>query len=154
MIAAAAIKEAITPVLEAQQLFLIDIHVGAKNQIKIEVDGLAGLPISDCVKINRAVEAQFDRDVEDYALEVTSPGLDQPFKVWEQYKKNVGREVDLVLNNGEKRSGLLQEVTTTDITLVKEEKKKIEGTKKKEWVTITRNFEFNDIKSAVVKLKF
>ncbi|TXC85080.1 ribosome assembly cofactor RimP [Luteibaculum oceani] len=154
MISLEAIKKVIQPTLEEYNLYLVDMHAGNGNNFKIEVDSLEGFKIEHCVKINRAVEAVFDRDVEDYALEVTSPGLDQPFKVPQQYHKNIGREVELVLSNGEKRVGTLKEVSETGITIEKTERKKIEGTKKKEWVTTTSVFEFKEIGKAFVKLSF
>ncbi len=154
MISPEAVKEVLQSAIEEQGLFLVDIHVGASNNIKVEVDSYEGFNIDNCVKLNRVFEAAFDREVEDYALEVSSPGLDQPFRVWDQYKKNVGRELDIVLNNGEKRSGLLKDVSETSITLEKTERKKVEGKKKKELVTTTNEFVIEDIKKAFVKLSF
>ena len=154
MISLEAIKKVIEPAIEERNMFLVELHLGDNNNIKIEVDSFETFNIDNCVALNRVFEAAFDRDVEDYALEVSSPGLDQPLRVLAQYQKNVGRELDIVLNNGEKRSGLLKEVFDDKIVIEKTEKKKIEGTKKKEWVTTTHDFEFNEIKKALVKLSF
>lgn len=154
MISPEAVREVLEPAIQEQGLFLVEIHVGANNNIKVEVDSYEGFNIDHCVKLNRVFEAAFDREVEDYALEVSSPGLDQPFRVWDQYKKNVGRELDIVLNNGEKRSGLLKDVSESSITLEKTERKKVEGKKKKELVTSTNEFVIEDIKKAFVKLSF
>ncbi|MGB0165738.1 MAG: ribosome assembly cofactor RimP [Luteibaculum sp.] len=154
MISQNAILEVIEPKLKELDLFLVDLHIGNGNQIRIEVDSLGPFNVDHCVKINRCFEAAFDREDEDYALEVSSPGLDQGFKVWPQYQKNVGREVEIILNNGEKRVGMLIKAENQKIELEKTERKKIEGTKKKEWVTTRSEFELKDIKKATVKLSF
>ena len=76
--------------------FLVDIRVDKSNKILVHVDRDAGVSIDDCVLISRNLEARLDRDMEDFALEVSSPGLDSPFRVIEQYYKNKGKKVRVV----------------------------------------------------------
>lgn len=140
--------------LQETDIFLIDVTIRSGNNIEILIDSPTGIDIKKCVRLNRAVEAVFNRDVEDYALDVASPGADRPFKVKQQYTKNVGRDVEVTLNEGKPESGTLTEVTETEITISRTVKKKIEGKKKKEEVTEVLTFPFEQIKSTKVILKF
>ena len=73
--------------------FLVDVTVSADNVIKVEIDAEEGVDIDFCVELNRFIEANFDREVEDYELEVGSAGLTSPFKVRRQYEKNLNKEL-------------------------------------------------------------
>ena len=95
--------------------FLVDIRVDKSNKILVHVDRDAGVSIDDCVLISRNLEARLDRDMEDFALEVSSPGLDSPFRVIEQYYKNKGEKVRVVLNDGTTIEGLLKEISDSGI---------------------------------------
>jgi len=158
MLQLAISKENITKVvLEAiaeTDIFLVEVTIGSGNNIEVLIDSPTGINVRKCVTVNRAVEAVFDRDVEDYALDVASPGADRPFKVTQQYHKNVGREVEVTLLEGKPESGTLTEVTEEGITISRTEKKKIEGKKKKEEVTEVLTFSFPQIKSTKIILKF
>ncbi|MDE5553964.1 MAG: ribosome assembly cofactor RimP, partial [Muribaculaceae bacterium] len=90
-------------------LFVVDIAVKPGNNIIVEVDSAEGVDIDTCVDITRKIESVFDRDVEDYELEVGSAGLTSPFKVKGQYEKNIGNEVEIVTRDGRKLSGRLVE---------------------------------------------
>ena len=77
-------KELTETVAEAIQMtdaFIVEIRVTPDNMINVEIDSPTGLDIDTCVAVTRAIEARFDRDVEDYELEVGSAGLTSPFKV-------------------------------------------------------------------------
>jgi ribosome maturation factor RimP len=103
--------------------------------------------LNHCIDINRLIEEGFDREAEDYSLTVTSAGLDQPLKVFRQYQKWMGKEVELVLRSGGKLKGVLSAATEEEISLSHEKSEKVEGKKKKEKITITENFLLKDIKS-------
>ena len=66
-------------------LFPVSVSVSPKNEIKVYVDGMNGVCIDDCVDISRYIESHLDRDEEDFELTVSSAGLDQAFRVREQY---------------------------------------------------------------------
>ena len=114
-------RQALADVVNAHlgdNLFLVDIEVSGDNRIVVEVDSREGsVKIDDCVAINRAVEASFDRDVEDYELEVGSAGLTSPFKVKAQYEKNLGNEVEVLTNDGRKLKGVLSAVDDDTFTI-------------------------------------
>ena len=151
MIVKEQIIDIIAPHLTGDK-FLIDVVVNPGNKIIVAIDNIKGLSIDTCAEIHRLIEASLDREIEDFELEVTSPGLTAPLKVPQQYLKNIGREVDILLKNGEKLKGKLLKVTEINITIEFEEVKKAEGLKKKIKVNIDVNF--SDIKSTKLILTF
>ena len=125
--------------------YLVDISVDVANRIVVEVDNLArGLSVDDCVSISRNIEHNLDREAEDFALEVTSPGLDKPLKVWQQYQKNVGRNVKVKNESSGKLEGQLTAADEEGFTLLVETKQRVEGRKKKEKVQTEHHFKYTD----------
>jgi len=92
-------------------LFLVSVKVSNANRISVLADKKEGITIDECAGIHRQIENGLDRDVEDFELQVSSPGLDLPFVVIEQYYKNEGRKVEVVDTEGTKYSGILKNVT-------------------------------------------
>jgi ribosome maturation factor RimP len=134
--------------------FLVDVTVSDGANIRVLVDADDGMPISRCVAISRLIEDQLDRDVQDFALQVSTPGLDQPLKLRPQYQKNVGRIVTVQQHDGHKVEGTLTEVTEAGIVLEHKEKRRIEGRKAKEWVTDRHELVWDTIASTKVKISF
>jgi ribosome maturation factor RimP len=147
---AALVEEAIAD----SNIFLVDVTVNAGNKIIVLADSLDGLSIDDCVRINRFIEANLDREAEDYELEVSSPGIGQNFKVIGQYRKAINRTLEVGLVDGRSYTGLLSEVSLTGIDLEVEEKVKLDGQKKKQVVKNKYTLTFDNIRSAREKLKF
>jgi len=87
--------------------FLVDVKVNTANVITVFFDRTEGVQIEHCLEISKYVEAHFDREVEDYELTVSSPGLSKPFVVNEQYQKNIGKEIIVKLSDGKKVKGKL-----------------------------------------------
>ena len=99
-------------------LFLVDVAISADNHIVVEIDSYEGsVSIDNCVAITRAVEQAFDRDKEDYELEVGSAGLTSPLKVKAQYVKNIGNDVEVLTTQGAKLKGVLSEVGDDTFTI-------------------------------------
>jgi ribosome maturation factor RimP len=117
MIDSGKIEEHLKVILAEEDCFLVNIKVDNKNRILIQVDREEGLSIDNCVRISKELESRLDRDTEDFALEVSSPGLDSPFKVVEQYNKSKGQEVRVVLMDGNTIEGVLSEVSDTGIEI-------------------------------------
>ncbi|MCX6325472.1 MAG: ribosome assembly cofactor RimP [Bacteroidia bacterium] len=92
-------------------LFLVAVKVSSANRITILADKNEGITIDECAAIHRQVENSLDRDKDDFELQVSSPGLDLPFVVIEQYFKNDGKKVEVVDNEGSKYAGNLKNVT-------------------------------------------
>jgi len=74
----------------------VDLKISGANKISVLVDAIGGLPITDCMKVSRGIEQNLDRESEDFALDVSSPGLDKPLKVFRQYEKNINRSVKVL----------------------------------------------------------
>ena len=133
-------------------LFLVDISIRPTNNIKVFLDGDKGISIEKCVAINRQLYRQIEETslfpADDFSLEVSSPGLDEPLKLFRQYKKNLGRKVEVVGKDGVRLDGLLKEVTEDGI-LVEEQKGK---GKKQE--TISHTILFESIKTTKIQIVF
>ena len=142
-------------------LFLVDISVTPDNNITVEVDSATGVDIDACAAITRAVEAVFDRDAEDYALEVGSAGLTAPMKVRGQYDKNLGNDVEILTRDGRKLRGTLVEVapgetgdTDVDFTIETSVKVKAPGAKRPVVKAEPVKLNSNDCKYVKYDLKF
>ena len=118
MITTESITELIAQHLKASDIFLVEVVVKPGNAIMVHVDSPDGISIDECVKISRFVNESLDRDVEDYALEVSSPGLSGSFKVKQQYEKNVGRDIEVLYTDGIKVKGKLVTVEENGIVLM------------------------------------
>ena len=133
-------------------MFLVEIKIKPTNNIKVFIDSDSGLPIERCIKVNRALYKQMEELAMfpdgDFSLEVSSPGLDEPLKLFRQYKKNIGRNVEIITKEGQQKEGKLIEVTEDGI-IVEETKGK---NKKKE--VINHTFLFDHIKTTKIKAVF
>ena len=89
-------------------LFLVSVKVSNANRIIVLADKNEGITIDECAAIHRHIENGLDRENEDFELQVSSPGLDMPFGVIEQYFKNEGKKVEVVDNEGSKYTGRTQ----------------------------------------------
>lgn len=138
---------------ENEALFLIDLSFLPSNKIQVVIDGDAGVPLSECVRISRAIEHKFDREEEDFSLEVTSPDITEPLKVKRQYVKNLNRVLK-VKTKDEAFEGVLREVNEKTIVLAwkTREPKPIGKGKITVEKTVTINYE--DIIEAKVKIIF
>ncbi len=154
MISEKSIRALVEEELAESHLFIVDLKVSSSNAIRVLIDGDEGAPISDCVKVSRLIEGSLDREVEDFELQVSTPGADQPIKIWRQYNKHVGRELDVKLNEGGKITGVLEEVKPEELVIKTREKKRIEGRKAKQWVEEIHHVSANDIKETKVIISF
>jgi ribosome maturation factor RimP len=140
--------------IDASKQFVVDVTVSVANKINVTIDGYKGLSIDDCVALSRKIEKGLNRETEDFELEVSSPGLTQPFKVLQQYKKNIGKEVEVILNNGAKTNSMLLNVAENGVDLEEEKIIKPEGSKKKQKITEKKFVEFESIKSTKLIISF
>lgn len=148
-----AIEELINRLLaDTEDIFLVSVRIKPTNNIKIFLDADSGLSIEKCVKINRALYKRMEEEGwypdGNFSLEVSSPGLEEPFKMFRQYKKNIGRKVEVVLKDETKKEGKLLEATEQAITI-----EYTEG-KNKKAVTLTKEIPFDEIKQTTVIISF
>jgi ribosome maturation factor RimP len=134
--------------------FIVDVSVKSGNKITILLDNDNGISISDCVEMNRYIETKLDREVEDFELNVMSPGLSEPFKILRQYQKNIGKEVSIVTKEGEKFNGKLVSVTEEEIELEYKKRESKKGKKGKTLVTKKTILKYNQIKETKIVILF
>lgn len=146
------VKEAIADT----DCFLVDVHITPANEITVEIDSATGVDIDTCAAITRRIEQAVDRDVEDYELEVGSAGLTSPFKVREQYLKNMGNEIEILTRDGRKLTGVLSDINDdgTEFTVTVTEKVKEPGKKRPVMVEKPVTLAVADTKSVKYLLKF
>ncbi len=154
MVSQSKIIEIINNKLEADGYFLVSADVKPSNQIVVFLDGEKGVPIDYCIQISRLIESSFDREVEDFSLEVSSAGIGQPFKVQRQYLKNIGKTVEVMTKDQKKIIGTLKEVSETGFTIKEEKLVKPEGKKKKELQVFYHAYNFVDVKYVKEIIKF
>lgn len=135
--------------IENKGLFVVDIKVDNANNVSVTIDSMQGVDIETCVELSRHIEGAFDREVEDFSLEVSSPGIGLPFKVLQQYQKVLNKSVAVVLNDGKKLIGDLKKVTEQDIEICYKAKEKAEGQKRPQWVEKIEVLTFEQIKSTI-----
>jgi ribosome maturation factor RimP len=146
------IRHAIETILKDSGLFLVDVNISKGNRIRILIDRQEGINIEECARVNRLLGSRLNRDIEDFDLEVSSPGVDAPLKVFPQYLKNIGNEVEVIKKDGIKISGRLTRVDDTGLFLkINEEVKRSNGKNK---VNNSEYLLFSDIKSTKVKINF
>jgi ribosome maturation factor RimP len=141
--------------LEGSTNYLIDVKVSPTNKILVFIENDVNVSIQDCIQLSKHIEHNLDREAEDFELEVSSPGIDQPFKNVRQYHKYNGKEVDVLLKNGEKYKGFLKKVEDSKIELQISASKK--STKKNTTEKIESNknvFLFNEIKETRLYINF
>lgn len=133
--------------------FLVSLKVGGGNQIEVRVDSFEGIKMGDCVRLSRHIEGSLDREEEDFSLQVASAGLGEPFKVFQQYEKNIGRKVDVKLKGGEKILGkMLSAIAHEGIVLETKNREKIG--KKKQVVVKEHKLAFEQIDQTKIVISF
>ena len=154
MISKDSIYQVVEQFIVDTDYFLVDIKVTPDNRVMVEIDSFEGVKIDFCAELNRHIESQIDREIEDYDLEVGSAGLTEPFKVQKQYEKNLGNEVETLTKEGKKFNGILKEVDSTGFVLGIEKSEKPEGAKRKILISEDLTFTYDDIKTTKYIIRF
>jgi ribosome maturation factor RimP len=140
--------------LPDKDLFIVGINVSdsaVKQKVTIIADGDNGISIDQCAtlsrRLGRRIEEAYGEEVS-YTLEVTSPGADQPLLYPRQYKRHVGRKLKIVMQDGSEKTGTLEDVSETGITLLEEIKDK------KKITTTPVQLNFTDIAKSNIVISF
>ena len=139
--------------LSGSDRFVVGINISIDNKIMVFIDGDNGVTISDCVELSRYIENTLDREKEDFELNVSSAGVDQPFVFLRQYINNINNKVQVLTIDGKKITGILKNANKDEIELLEEIKlknKKIKKTKIGEMITIP----MSDINTTKRKITF
>jgi len=139
-------------IAETKEIFLVSVRIKPTNNIKVFLDADNGLSIEKCIRINRAMYKRIEEEGwypdGNFSLEVSSPGIDEPLKLIRQYKKNIGRNVEVTMVDETKLQGKLVAVAEDAISI-----EYTEG-KNKKAVLITKEIPFNSIKQTIVLISF
>lgn len=139
---------------ENESLFLINLSIQGNNDIKVVIDGDNGVTVSDCIEVSRKVEHNLDREEEDFSIEVMSAGATEPLINKRQYKKNVGRALEVKLHDGTSLEGDLMEADGESIKLEWKAREPKAVGKGKTTVQKEEAINYADIAQARVKIKF
>ncbi|MFT6323192.1 MAG: ribosome maturation factor RimP [Halieaceae bacterium] len=154
MIQESEIRDLIEETIEGTDIFLVELKISGGNKISVLVDAIGGLPITDCMKVSRGIDHNLDREDEDFELNVSSPGLDKPFKVFKQYEKNRGRSIHVTLEDEGVFDAKIGSVDDPKIELMVEEvitiSDALEGVKKGDALELSQE----DIKESKINISF
>ncbi|GEN68896.1 MULTISPECIES: ribosome assembly cofactor RimP [Chryseobacterium] len=149
------IEELLNEFLETRKdLFLIDLKFSAGDDITVILDGDNGVSLQDCLDASRAVEFNMDREEHDFSLQVMSAGLSEPLSIPRQFRKNLGREIEVMLEDSSKIEGELSKVDEEKITLVLRYRKPKDIGKGKVDVEEEKEIPYSEIKKALAVIKF
>ncbi|MEY8721114.1 ribosome assembly cofactor RimP [Bacteroides stercorirosoris] len=140
--------------LDGKEYFLVEVTISPDDKIVVEIDHKEGVWIEDCVELSRYIESKLNREEDDYELEVGSAGIGQPFKVLQQYRNHVGKEVEVLKKDGRKLCGVLKDADEQHFTVTIEKKVKPEGAKRPQLVQEDETFAYDEIKYTKYLISF
>lgn len=119
--------------VQQQELFLVDLKITASNEIEILIDGFTPVMLVHCTTISKQIEAQLDRETEDFQLTVASAGIGYPITMPQQFNKTIGKTVDILTKDSRKIIAVLKEYNNLKgtVTITYQVKEKPEGAKRK-----------------------
>ncbi len=150
------VTKAVDEWLQKGDYYLVDVEMTPDDRIVIEIDHADGVWIEDCADLSRHLQETLGEELGDYELEVGSAGIGQPFKVAQQYRNHIGKEVEVLQKNGQKKQGILKEVSEDgqQFTITTKEKQQVEGKKRPVMMDVDKTFDINDIKYCKYLLTF
>lgn len=154
MIDVTRVREIAETQMEGTDLFVVEVRVSPANEIVVTVDSDTQVGIDRCVELSRSIEGALDREQEDFELTVMSAGIGQPLKMLRQYRKLIGRPVEVILKDGGKIVGNLTDASESSIAVEYEERVAVEGKKRKQLVTTRRELSLDEVKSTCEYLDF
>lgn len=146
MINAKEIENKVVELLGDGSAFLVGVTVAPDNTIVVTIDDDDRVDIEFCEKLHRDIETCFDREVEDYSLEVGSAGLTSPLVLPRQYQKSIGGEVEVLTKVGQKFYATLASADEESFTVEVTKKVKPEGAKRKIEVVEEETYKYTDVK--------
>ena len=135
-------------------IFLVDLKISADKSIKVILDSDEEVNLKDCMNISRTIEFAFNRDDQDFSLEVASAGVGSPLKFPRQYRKNIGRKMEVISTKGLKFEGELTDVKEDAIELQWKQREPKPIGKGKVTVTKNKTLMFDEISHTKVMIKF
>jgi|WetSurMetagenome_2_1015567.scaffolds.fasta_scaffold45215_3 ribosome maturation factor RimP len=143
------LKQHIAGHISETGIFLVDVKLSSTGRITVLIDRHEGVTIEDCISLSRWISGKLGEEAGDYELNVSSPGLDMPFLVIEQYRKNEGRLVEVEDHEGVRQKGLLDCVTDGGFELLVEKKQKGKAPE-----TVVSHYNYDEVNSVKVVISF
>jgi len=140
--------------LEGTDMFVVECKATPMGEIELLIDSDTAVRLEDCAALNRAIEAELDREVEDFSLMVASAGIGSELKLLRQYAKIIGSSVEVLLKDGIKILAKLEKADNDGIAISYEEKQFIEGKKRKQTVEVTKEYKWEEVKYVKEYLDF
>lgn len=140
--------------LAGSDMFVVECKSTPMGEIELLIDSDTAVKLEDCAALNRAIEAELDREVEDYSLMVASAGIGSELKLLRQYHKILGSSVEVLLRDGIKILAKLDDANEEGIAISYEEKQLLEGKKRKQTVQVTKSYAWEEIKYVKEYLDF
>lgn len=131
---------------QSEDKFIVGMKITPDNRIFVDIDGDNGITIDDCIALSRAIESQLNRDEEDFELNVSSAGADAPLKLPRQYRRHIGRDLSVLMPDGERLQGELVDADDTHFVI------RTKGTKKV--APQEHRLAYKEIRTAQVVLQF
>lgn len=139
---------------EDEDVFLVDVIVKNNQVIDVLLDTPQGITAAQCAAISRRFRHELDEQYDVYELNVSSPGVGAPLRIKPQFVKNIGREVELILNGSDSKpfKALLLDAHDDYVVLQREQVVK-EGKKKRKQVEELR-YSYPEIQTIKVVVSF
>ena len=95
MIDAKSVIEIAERHMAGSDMFVVECKVSPMGDIELLIDSDTAVKLEDCAALNRAIEAELDREVEDYSLMVASAGIGSELKhmLLTTYQKMLGQNI-------------------------------------------------------------
>ncbi len=108
-----------------EDCFLVEVKVSTDQKVRVLVDSNEGIKLGECRTIHRALYPLLEAKSENFELEVSSPGLTGILKVWQQYKKIIGNELNITTKEGLNFNGILKNADDKKIIIEKTNKESV-----------------------------
>lgn len=146
------VESTVNKALEGTTAFIVDITLSPNNMVNVYIDKPEGIVVADCIKINRLLATELETQNINAEITVSSPGLEEPLKVTQQYVKNIGRTVKVVTKTGEEKTGKLLAANIDGIEL--ETTVRVKNGNKKEDISYHFQYTYGQLAKTQIVLSF
>ena len=103
------IEEILAEETAGTPLYLVEVEV-SNQHIDVYLDADGGVNLEDCAKTNRKLHERLEEkgfDTGKFIIDVSSPGIERPLQSLRDYMKNVGRKLEIKIQDGKLLKGVL-----------------------------------------------
>jgi len=149
----AEIVEAVGRKIAGTDIFLVEVKI-SPSKVVVLIDKPAGITITECIDLTRFLHETFEASgvFEKHELEVSSPGMEEPLKVLQQYHRRIGKEVRVLMTNGIVKNGILKAANDEGVEVEERVERKVD--KKKTVQVNSLQIPFKEIKETTVIFSF